>query len=596
MEFKKKDILPPFKLRDYQITALNKIDKGLKKKRNNLFVAIMGAGKTIVTARLINKYYKNSSKNFLILTHKKELVSQFKETFRTKTEVRNKDVGICCSGLDSIKDINKRIVIGTVQSFINIKKKYKKKCDLLIFDEVHRSLFDGRSQFSMVYNYLLNNNKKMRFLGLTATPYRLGHGYIYGKKCVNKDLNIFTNVTANITYNELVSKNYLSKLKGIIAVSKGLDKGLKSIGLGASGDFLTDGLSILMGKEQHLKNIKTAYYKYATNKKCICILCVDIIHAEKAYKLLNEAGISVTIVHSGISSIERIINMKAWEDGKIQIMISVNLLIEGYDLPRMDCIINTRPTKSPVLFFQALGRPLRLFNGKENALFIDLTSNTKTFGIDLDNIKIKIPKNKKKKKDIDEKTEKICPECGGVFHKTLKTCIDCGFTFRADEIKQYELDFPVVEEVEFTGNDNNSENEDVEIFDVNYMFFNVNISKNNKKQGTIVFGYGEKNITTYFCLSDFYSGYAVQKAEENWGELKINIPFPQNITEWEIISMDYQDTIDEPEKYKEMIITPKQIKIDSSLDFPFIKEYIFKEEDILINNKKKEVIDDDIPF
>ena len=590
--FNKSEIISEFKSRDYQLRVDKELSLGLKKKKNNLLVAIMGSGKTVMTVRLINKYYKKSNKKFIILAHKKELVSQFKDAFRTKSEVRNKDVGICCTGLESQINIHERVTIGTIQSFINFKEKYRGKCDLLIIDEVHRALFNGKSQYSKVYDFLFKKNKKMRFLGLTATPFRLGQGYIYGKKCLNRDHNKFTSITSKVSYKELVEKKFLTKLKGKIATSKGLKKDLDEVGKGVSGDFLTESLSVVMGKEQHLKNILKAYQKIAYNRKCICVLCVDIKHAEKAFKLFDTANVSVTIVHSGLTKIERAINMRLWETGKKQVMISVNLLLEGYDLPKMDTIINARPTKSPVLFFQSLGRPLRLFKGKEYALYIDLTPNTKNFRLDLDNIKVSIPIEKPKKIKIDEKTEKICPECGGTFHKSLKKCYECGFTFAADKIREYESDFPVLKDVEFTGN--NDENYDeVETLKVGYMFFNVNESvKSKKKQGVIVFGFirGEftgirEEIKVYFCLKDYYSGYAVQKAEETWSEFNFGIPLPKSIDEWEDLVYKEEDSLVKK--------CPDEIYIDFSLDFPSVVGYNFnKDEDEI----KTILMEDDIPF
>ena len=194
-----------FLLRDYQKKALSVLDKDLKTSSEPvLFVAIMGAGKTVMAARLINKYYFDSNKKFLIMMHKKELVEQFYKTFVKFTGVATSNIGICCAGLNQ-KQIGRRITIATVQSFVGCVDDYS-GCDLLIIDEVHRVLMNSDSQYSIVINALRSKNKYFRLLGITATPFRLDHGFIYGDKCVDGGVNLFDKINHRIKYKHLRSR------------------------------------------------------------------------------------------------------------------------------------------------------------------------------------------------------------------------------------------------------------------------------------------------------------------------------------------------------------------------------------------------------
>lgn len=135
----------PFALRPYQVTALNQIHIDLQVDKHVLLQAIMGAGKTVMVCRLINRYFFETNRNFLILAHKEELVKQFYKTFQDKTDIPDNEIGIACSGIQARKQINKRIVIATRDTFIGQLDKYK-YCSMLVVDEcfIPGTLVDGK--------------------------------------------------------------------------------------------------------------------------------------------------------------------------------------------------------------------------------------------------------------------------------------------------------------------------------------------------------------------------------------------------------------------------------------------------------------------
>ena len=568
-----------FKLRDYQINALNVLNKALKTQKNVLLSAIMGAGKSTIITRLVNKYYKISNKRFLILVHKQEIVQQFYNTFLDRSTIVRQDIGICCASLME-KQINKQLTIGSVQTFINQMDNYQ-GCDLLIIDEAHKVKLGNDSQYDQVIKLLRAKTPNMRVLGCTGTPFTLAGGYIYGEKCKPGTKNLFPKINHKITYAELLEKGYLMELHGSVNINNQLKQDLEQVD--KQGDYILEQLGSVMSEEIHIITAVDAIAEHASEYKCLCVFACTIDHAEKLKDAIDiRFPNQVTIVHSKLTSIERAANMAAWKSGEKRIICSVNILIEGFDHPQLDCLVMARPTESPSLFLQAIGRVLRIYPCKKKALLIDLTTNTDKFGTDLDNIKVVIPKNalEQDKKD----NEKHCPECQNKVHIVVKVCPECGYKWEKEEYEKIiATQMPALKSVIFKQKSISATWHDVESMEVS-----SHISKNNGKiLGKIALFYAneietayfkESFISVWFCLPDFYSGYAVEKAKENWKKFSSG-EFPDSIEEFlEVYGFDE-------------INTPKRIKLDHNGKYPELLELDFTRE----SQPAYDVLDD-IPF
>jgi DNA repair protein RadD len=415
-----------FKLREYQSDALNKIDADLAASdKPVLLQAIMGAGKTVIICCLINKYFFESNRKFLILAHKQELVNQFYRTFIEKTAIPAHEIGISCAGLNS-KNIRKRVTIATIQTFITQSESFG-FVNLLVIDEAHRIEIGKNSQYDTVINTLRNHNANLRIIGLTATPYQLGHGYIYGDKCAGT--NLFPALNYQIKYSELVESGYLMKLEGEIAVNSDYSYDISTVSDAHDGDFNLSQLGDMMSRQIHLDTAKQAIEEKCQDFKHICVFCCTIDHAEKLKLLIGD---NCTIIHSKLTPLEREANMQAWLSGKSRIITSVNILVEGVDIPSLDCLVMARSTKSTALYLQAIGRVLRIAHGKTRAFLLDLTDNTERFGTDLDNVKIVIPKPVQVVIDKERAFEKQCPECKSFIHAACYECPECHYLFERE--------------------------------------------------------------------------------------------------------------------------------------------------------------------
>ncbi len=570
-----------FKLRDYQKKALTVLDADLKTQKNVLCSAIMGAGKTVLAARLINKYWHTTDRHFLILAHKRELVEQFLKAFVTKTDIPAKDIGICCAGLNK-KQTNKRLTIGTVQTFVGQIDDYY-GCDLLVVDECHKVFIGTNSQYDQIIDKLRNKTPNMRLLGLTASPFRMGSGFIYGQRCRPGTINLFSKINHKITYAELLEKNYLMPLFGEIAFDQQLKADLETVD--KSGDYVLDQLGKVMTQEVHINTAVQAIKEYADGYKHLCVFACTIEHAEQLNDAINEEFPGeVTTVHSKLMPIERMANMTAWRGGSKRIITSVNILVEGFDFPALDCLVMVRPTESTGLFLQAIGRVLRISEGKEKALLIDLTTNTEKFSTDLDNMKVIIPKVAQ---DAGKnKNEKYCPECDEKIHIVCKACPKCGHEWTAEENEKIiAKQMPELKKVLFRKKKTENPFPAIlpEWYEVTDMDVKIHTSKKNKKKlGQIILYYEDSFsefqdsfVSIWFCMPDFYEGYAVDKARITWKQFS-DFPFPENIEKFiKIRDMNY-------------IRMPTKVLLDHNEQWPSIKEISFEEE---IKDEP-----DDLPF
>lgn len=559
-----------FELRQYQKEALDKIDQELKVKQNVLFVAATGAGKTVTICRMINAYYKETDRRFLILVNKQELVGQFHRDMMKKTVVPEREITICCAGLKS-KYIDGRVTIATVQSFIGMMDSYP-GADLVILDEVHGVTVDG--EYGKVLEYLKSKKPYMRILGCTATPYRLSHGMIYGSACIAPEKNLFDSISHRITYQQLRDAGYLVSLRGKVAHADSLTRDLSMVSV--SGDYVLNQLGEIMCREIHLTTAREAIKEHCAGFKRICVFCCTIDHAEKLKKLINEDEPCVA-VHSQLTQIERVAALDAWKSGDARICTSINILAEGFDYPALDCLVFARPTLSARLFVQAIGRVLRTSPGKESGFLLDLTDNTARFGTDIDKIKADIPKRVIECKEKKDAIWKFCPQCAAECHQSLRKCESCGYEWPAPEIVEAAF-VPEMQDVSF-------EPDPPVVVRPDEIYMSIHTSKNGKKLGKCSFICNRfRFLAVWFCMEDYYNGYAVSAGAKRWKEMGGFDPYPVSCEDFE-------------RRAQSEFVLPMQLIVDINSDYPEIKQIVQSEDNgIGIDGEDAPLFEDDCPF
>ncbi len=160
-----------FKLRPYQQDAVDRTIDYFKRSREPAVIVLpTGAGKSLVIAELA----RIARGRVLVLAHVKELVEQN----HLKYTGLGFEAGLFSAGLNK-KDDTQKAIFGSIQSVARADTSFFNDFSLVIIDECHRVADEGDTQYQEVISQLLENNPSICILGLTATPYRMGLGWIY---------------------------------------------------------------------------------------------------------------------------------------------------------------------------------------------------------------------------------------------------------------------------------------------------------------------------------------------------------------------------------------------------------------------------------
>lgn len=421
--------------REYQKRAIASVLEAMELENAVLMQAPTASGKTVVFSNLIKNLLTNCPEGkILILAHRQELIGQAKDKLEKVWEDHH-GISTACAGFDANVDTDSPVVIASVQT-LSRRLRDLPFFNLCIVDEAHRlpPLNHVNTQYIKLLNRLWEINPEMRLLGVTATPYRLGHGYIYGDECKEGGKNIFSTLHHQISVKELTAGNFLSPMRGRVAIPDELYGDLRKVGI-SNGDYSDAESGKIMAKEVYIQSAVRTYREYAEDRKHVMIFCVTIEHAELMRDAFKQAGYVAEVVHSLTPKADRKRILKEFVDGHIHFLCNVNVLIEGFDAPLTDCIIMARPTMSASLYLQQAGRGLRIADGKTDCLLIDMVGNCLSFGVDFDDIKIKAPRL-----SAGDAPYKICPNCQSPIPASAKDCLHCGYVYPPAEFKLEEVE------------------------------------------------------------------------------------------------------------------------------------------------------------
>ncbi|MCC4831464.1 DEAD/DEAH box helicase [Shewanella sp. 10N.7] len=354
-------------LRDYQQDSVNAAITHFKKSNDSAVLVLpTGAGKSIVIAELA----RIARGNVLVLTHVKELVAQNAEKVALLTE----EASIYSAGLNQKKAVGKTVV-ASVQSAARAPEKFTQVFSLVIIDECHRVSNDENSQYWQLLEHLKKQNPQLKLLGLTATPYRLGLGWIfrhhYHGKVGNTEKPIFEQCIFELPMRPLIKQGYLTAPKIFDGLSAQYD--FSQVTPSETGEFPQKEVDDLLN---HQGRATTAIIKQvlqlAEQRKGVLIFAATVRHAKEIIKLLADDAALIT---ADTPHIERDEIISRFKQQQLKFIVNVAVLTTGFDAPHVDLIAILRPTASVSLFQQMIGRGLRLAPNKPDCLVIDYAAN-----------------------------------------------------------------------------------------------------------------------------------------------------------------------------------------------------------------------------
>jgi DNA repair protein RadD len=356
-----------YKLRDYQQQAVKNTVQFFQKRREPVVVVLpTGAGKSLVIAELA----RIAKGRVLVLAHVKELVEQNHEKYKSY----GLSAGIFSASLGK-KDREHKAIFGSVQSVARAPDDFFENFSLLVIDECHRVAEEGATQYQEVIKKLQDRNPGLFILGLTATPYRLGLGWIYeyshlGELKTDKK-RFFKRCVYELPLYYMVKNKYLTNpVKVDIPVTSYDFSALQT----REGTYSTAEIEEILKSQKRLTpliiaNIVDITERY--HRKGVMIFSASVKHAEEIMGYLPPGQAKLVLGDTDMKERSSIIN--EFKEKKFKYLVNVSVLTTGFDAPHVDVIAILRPTESNSLYQQIVGRGLRLSSDKNDCYVLDYT-------------------------------------------------------------------------------------------------------------------------------------------------------------------------------------------------------------------------------
>lgn len=389
-------------LRDYQQDMIQRTRMSLRRHRRVLLQAPTGAGKTVLGAFMAGSATSKGLRTWFIC-HRRELIKQASRTFG--------DVGIphgfVAAGVTP--DRRQPVQICGIQTLAG-RLDTLDPPDLVLWDECHHVTAGSWSKVAEAL-------AKAKHVGLSATPIRLdGSG-------LDKH---FDDLVPGPQTAWLIENGYLSPFRVYAPTAPNL-AGVHS----RAGDYAKDELAEAMNKPSVIGDVVEHYRRLADGRRNM-VFCVSVKHSLAVVEKFQAAGYRAAHIDGETDSALRDRLIAEFTTGAIQVLSSVDLVSEGFDLPAIEVATLLRPTKSLSLYLQQVGRALRMSPGKAEAIVMDHAGNTATHGLPDDERSWSLQGRMKRGRGASNAEPAVqtrqCPMCYSV-HRPAPCCPRCGFEY-----------------------------------------------------------------------------------------------------------------------------------------------------------------------
>ena len=401
-------------LRDYQRKAIDDLYNWFSagNQGNPCIVMPTGSGKSHIVAALCKEALQEwPDQQILMLTHVKELIEQNAEKLRQHWP--NAPLGIYSASI-GIKHLGEPITFAGIQS-IGKKVDDVGHVDLAIIDEAHLVNHKEAGEYRTFIAGLMKINPALRVIGLTATPFRLGHGMITDKPAM------FDALLEPVSIEELVYKGFLAPLRSKHTKEKLDVSGVRKRG----GEYIESELQAAVDTDEKNRSVVDEVISMAGDRKAWLFFCTGVNHAHHVAKVLLEKGIQAACVTGDTPKKERERILTDFKEGRLRALTNANVLTTGFDYPDIDLIAMLRPTLSPSLYVQMAGRGMRSKSHTDHCMVLDFAGVVATHGP----ITAVQPPKKPKPGEKTEAPTKTCPECHELVHPRVEICPSCGHQF-----------------------------------------------------------------------------------------------------------------------------------------------------------------------
>jgi superfamily II DNA or RNA helicase len=389
--------------------------------RNVLVQAPTGAGKTHLIATLVAAAMV-AGLRVLVLATRTRLVRQLHE----RLEGFDVPHGVMAAALPGLTNWSKPVQIASVDTLyrrcVADKRMPLPGADVVVFDEAHLALGASRQA-------LLDAFPGAFVFGFTATPAKTSGAALADR---------FETLILGPTVAELIAAKQLVKPR-IFSKPVMSAKELKAVRTDSkSGDFATGELSALMSRPKLVGDVVENWLRIANGKKTLVFAC-DKAHGAELVERFRQAGVPAEQLTDSDDETTREEAIGRLESGATHVLVNCFLLSYGIDIPAVDCVVLARPTRSVVLYLQAIGRGMRPSPGKEHVILIDhgrvvenlgLPTYDRDWSLRGENVNVQARNElAESRRTVDEKP-RHCKECACVWSVSEdgSNCPNCGWT------------------------------------------------------------------------------------------------------------------------------------------------------------------------
>ena len=343
-ELKKKNIrdLAPNSMQEQFLTNIRKLIKNGEKRA--ILVSATGTGKTYASAFAVKDF---NPKRFLFIVHREQIAKQSINAYKNVIK-------------DNKNEFDKDYIFATIQTLSkeDVYTQFEKdEFDYIVIDEVHKA---GAPSYLKIFNYF----EPKFYLGMTASPERTDDFDIYELF----DHNIAHEIRLQDALEEdLLCPFHYFGIQDVTFDNAEIDDNFKDFNYLASNkrvDYLLE---------------KSEFYGYSGDRIKALVFCSRKSEAKELSKEFNRRGHPSCVLtgddsqEKRLDAIDRLTNDS--NKNKLEYIFTVDIFNEGVDIPEINQVLLVRPTQSPIIFIQQLGRGLRKFKNKEFVVILDFIAN-----------------------------------------------------------------------------------------------------------------------------------------------------------------------------------------------------------------------------
>lgn len=413
-------------LRAYQQNAVDSVLSYWRTGGGNPLVDMAtGLGKSVtigsLTRDLLTTY---PDMRALMLVHVKELVSQNAQALLRLWP--QAPVGIYSAGLGR-RDVSQRIIFASIQSVYRRAAELG-PFDLVLIDEAHLVPSAGEGMYRALLDKLREMRPDLRVCGFTATPFRMDSGRLDAG-----DARLFDEIVYSYGIAKGIDDGWLSPL-----ISK---RGATEIDVSGvakrGGEFVSGALEAAADNDAITQAAVSEIIEYGQTRRSWLVFCAGVKHAHHVRDEFRRQGVSCEVISGDTDAADRARFIDDFRAGRLRCLTNCNVLTTGFDAPATDLIALLRPTLSPGLYVQMMGRGTRLADGKTDCLVLDFTGTARRLG-PVDTITVDRRPGKKGAPDAAKVTDvraKECPTCKTLAALNARTCAVCGHEWSLDSIR-----------------------------------------------------------------------------------------------------------------------------------------------------------------